>query len=93
MNSFEAAFRIPPIHRLEQVKTRARGGIVQGMYWEHREYDTSGSLVARYESFQELAVEVSKCRSEWRKYDRTGQLVGVGRLATRGTRTCPFDEG
>ena len=51
MRSFEQTFRIPPCHRLEQVKTRACGGVVRGTDWDHEEYAATGRLVARYHSF------------------------------------------
>ncbi len=51
--NFEAVFRIPAMHRLLAVRSRSRGGAVQGIYWEHEEYDPAGTLVARYQSFDE----------------------------------------
>jgi hypothetical protein len=36
MRSFEAILRVPPDHRLEQVKTRACDGVVQQIDWEHQ---------------------------------------------------------
>jgi hypothetical protein len=55
MHSFEHAFRIPLHHRLEQIKTRACGGRVTAIYWDHEEYDAHGRLVARYHTFREVS--------------------------------------
>jgi hypothetical protein len=39
MYSFEQAFGVPPYHRLEQIKTRARGSPVSATYWDPVMYD------------------------------------------------------
>jgi hypothetical protein len=74
MHSFEHAFRIPPHHRLEQIKTRACGGRVIAIYWDHEEYDAHGRLVARYHTFREVS-EAGEGGCGWRKYDSNGCLV------------------
>ena len=76
-HSFEVLFAIPSAHRLEQVRSRSRGGLDRGEYWEHKEYDGSGHLVASYCSFSEVDP-TGVCRSGWRKYDSTGSLVAKG---------------
>ena len=89
MRSFEQAFRIPAGHRLEQVRTRARGGIIKGTYWDHDEYDATGHLVARYHSFVELGENGEYCCG-WRKYNRAGTLVDAEDLVSSRKRTL-FD--
>jgi hypothetical protein len=74
---FEQVFGIPSHHRLEQVRSRARAGIVRGVYWVHEEFDAQGHLVARYESYQEMARSAPR-RSGWCKFDRSGHLVASG---------------
>jgi hypothetical protein len=91
MRSFEAAFCVPSHHFLEQVRTRAQGGEVPVMYWEHREYDARGQLVARYESFQECCNERYARSCGWRKYDGEGRLMAAGQLPVQ-VSSIPFDE-
>jgi hypothetical protein len=74
---FEETFRVPPHHRLVQVRSRARGGIVRGVYWAHEEYDPRGHLVARYESYQEVS-EGAPRRSGWCKLDEAGRVLAHG---------------
>ena len=77
--NFEAIFGVLPEHRLEQVRSRSRAGLVRGTVWEHEEYDPQGRLVARYESFQEVD-EAGVARSGWVKYDADGWIVDEGRI-------------
>ena len=77
---FEVLFEIPPHHRLVQVRSRSRGGLVSGTYWEHEEYDAGGRLVARFESFVEAGPDGHR-ESGWSKYDPSERLVGSGALA------------
>ena len=72
--NFEAIFRIPVTHRLLVVRSRSRGGLWSGVYWEHEEYDPRGMQIARYESFVE-SDQAGVRRSGWRKYDATGRLI------------------
>jgi hypothetical protein len=74
MRSFEAIFRVPVAHHLNLVRSKARGGIVRGEYWEHEELDGSGQTVARYETFCESNGGGSAW-SGWRKYDPNGRLI------------------
>ena len=77
--NFEAIFEIPDSHRLVQVRSKTRGGIMSANYWRHDEYDSDGKLAARYESFEERSAE-----SGWHKYDQSGQLLHVSKsLAER----------
>jgi hypothetical protein len=78
--NFEVLFRIPPAHRLIAVRTRGRGGIVSGVYWEHEERDGTGRLIARYESFDEISATGLR-RTGWRKFGGDGKLVGAGQIA------------
>ena len=74
MDNFEAFFRIPPTHRLLVVRSRSWGGLVSAVYWEHEEYDTTGRLIARYKSFEEISpAGVQQCG--WCKYDGNGRLL------------------
>ncbi len=50
---------------------------MQGIYWEHEEYDPAGTLVARYQSFDETNAAGER-RSGWRKLDAGGRLVTTG---------------
>lgn len=83
--NFEAIFRVPPSHRLEQVRSGARAGPVAATFWLHEEYDASGRLVARYESFREHDARTGAVQSGWRKYAASGAL-----LAT--SETLPLSE-
>jgi hypothetical protein len=74
MDNFEAFFRIPPTHRLLVVRSSSRGGLVSAVYWEHEEYDTTGRLIARYKSFEEVSPAGAQ-RCGWCKYDGNGRLV------------------
>ena len=78
--NFEAVFQVPPTHRLIQVRSRSRAGIVAGTFWDHEEYDARGLLVARYESFEERSPRLGARRAGWRKYDILGRLVAEGEL-------------
>ena len=73
---FAVPFRIPPAHRLLAVRTRGRDGIVSGIYWEYEERDTTGRLIARYDSFNETSTAGLR-QTGWRKFDREGNLVQV----------------
>jgi hypothetical protein len=75
MRSFESLYRVPATHRLVPVRSRSRGGNVPATYWEHEEYDASGRLIARYESYVESASGVDGGRSGWCKYNARGVLV------------------
>ncbi|HEX8168709.1 MAG TPA: hypothetical protein VF601_23355 [Beijerinckiaceae bacterium] len=79
--NFESIFGIAAHHRLEQVRSRSRAGLVRGTVWEHEEYDPNGRLVARYESFQETDA-AGAARSGWTKYDADGWVVDEGRIAS-----------
>src|SRR3954447_14575504 len=75
--NFEAIFEIPDLHRLVQVRSKTRGGIMSANYWRHDEYDSDGKLAARYESFEERSAESGATTSGWHKYDQSGQLLHV----------------
>ena len=77
--NFEAIFGVPAEHRLDQVRSRSRAGLVRGTVWEHEEYDPEGRLVARYEAFQEVDP-TGAVRSGWVKYDPDGWIVDEGRI-------------
>jgi hypothetical protein len=55
--NFEAIFGVAADHRLDQIRSRSRAGLVRGTFWEHEEHDLHGRLVARYESFEEVDAE------------------------------------
>jgi hypothetical protein len=78
-HNFETIFQIPPTHSLVQIRTRSRGGIVRGVYWDHEEYDLTGRLVARYRSFEEMSTAGPR-QSGWRKFDGEGHLLQEGTL-------------
>ena len=73
MPDFEKLFAIPADHELEQVRSRSRGGAITGIYWTHDQYDPSGRLVARFESFDERNSGTR--RTGWRKYSSDGALL------------------
>src|SRR5215213_4739452 len=56
--NFEALFGLPPHHRLFLVRSRGRGGPMWGEYWTHEEINECGSVIARYESCEELNARV-----------------------------------
>ena len=90
MRSFEAILRVPPDHRLEQVKTRACDGVVRQIHWEHQEYDVNGRMVARYHSFVELH-ENGRQFCGWRKYNSSGHMIDAEDLTASKDR-IRFDE-
>jgi len=47
-----------------------------GEYWIHEEINECGSVIARYESCEELNAQGQVNRG-WRKYDASGHLVDV----------------
>jgi hypothetical protein len=79
--NFEAIFGVAADHRLEQVRSRSRGGALRGTFWTHEEYDADGRLVARYESFREFDAAAGTSRNGWVKYDADGWVVDEGRIA------------
>ena len=74
---FEDIFNVPIDHYLLAVRSRSRGGAVVAEFWEHEEYDPSGRLLARYESYEEIGPEGLR-HGCWRKFDPSGRLVRVG---------------
>ena len=76
-------FRYPATHRLANVRSRARGGIIRAVSSEHEEYDDGGRLVSRYTSFDEISPAGVK-RTGWRKYDPSGRLLSEGQIIPRG---------
>jgi hypothetical protein len=52
---------------------------VQGVYWDHEEYNLAGQLVARYRSFEEMSAAGLR-ESGWRKFDGAGHLIQEGTL-------------
>jgi hypothetical protein len=85
MRSFEAILRVPPDHRLEQVKTSACDGVVQQIHWEHQEYELNGRMIARYHSFVELRENGQQCCG-WRKYNSSGHMIDAGDLTASKNR-------
>ncbi len=65
---FEVIFQVPATHRLLAVRSRSRGGLIRGIYWQHEEYNAGGRLVARYQSFEEISA-AGETRSGWSKFD------------------------
>jgi hypothetical protein len=92
MPCFEHAFRVPPHHTLEQVRTRCRGGVVMEVQWEHREYAADGHFVARYESYQALDSDDRIQRNGWSKYDHNGHLIDRGHFIISANSTNPLDQ-
>jgi len=78
--NFETIFRVSAAHRLVQVRSRSRAGILSGTFWDHEEYDDAGRLVARYQSFEGINPRSNDRRTGWRKYDIIGRLVAEGDL-------------
>ncbi len=72
--NFEFLFSIPEDHDLVLTRSRARGGVIRGEYWSHEELDRSGTVIARYESRDEVDAHGHSQRG-WRKYDSTGTLA------------------
>ena len=74
MKSFEALFDVPVSHRLDLVRSSAVGGEWPAERWDHVEYDHTGKLIARYESFVELDPVMGTARCGWYRYDVDGYL-------------------
>ena len=72
--SFEALFCIPQRHQLVLVRSRSRGGLASRMSWGHEEYDTTGQLVARYESLEETGAAGEQI-SRWRRFNPQGEVT------------------
>ncbi len=79
---FETIFRTPVEHRLVIRGSRSRGAPLDGVCWYHDEFDATGALVARYETYDETD-EAGKERCGWRRYDAGGRLVARHELAMR----------
>ncbi|RVU14390.1 hypothetical protein [Methylobacterium oryzihabitans] len=79
---FETIFRIPVHHRLVITSSRSRGGRAHGVRWFHDEYDGTGALVARYETYDETD-EGGRSRCGWRKVDAAGRLVAKREVGMR----------
>ena len=77
---------LSPTHRLLVVRSRSRGGLVSAVYWEHEEYDTTGRLIARYKTFEEISRAGTQQRG-WCKYDGNGHLVAEADSLSRATVT------
>ena len=73
--NFEVLFGIPHHHRLVLFRSRSRGGVMRGTYWTHEEVDLSGTMVARYESYDEIG-STGQVQCGWCKYDSQGVLIG-----------------
>jgi hypothetical protein len=71
--SFESLLKIPETHRLVPVRSRSRGGTDSAVYWEFEEYDQTGRLVARYETFDERSA--GSRHKGCRKFDGEGHLI------------------
>jgi len=72
--NFEGLFGIPHHNRLMLIRSRARGGIIYGVYWTHHEVDRVGAVVALYETYDERDGK-GHPHSGWRKYGRFNRLV------------------
>ncbi len=79
---FETIFRTPVEHRLVIRGSRSRGAPLDGVRWYHDEFDATGALVARYETYDE-ADEAGQDRCGWRRYDAAGRLVARHEVAMR----------
>ncbi|MFH6782998.1 MULTISPECIES: hypothetical protein [Methylobacterium] len=71
---FETIFRIPVEHQLVIRGSRSRGAPMDGVRWYHDEFDAAGTLVARYETYDETDAACG-ARCGWRRYDAAGRLV------------------
>ncbi|WP_245447634.1 hypothetical protein [Methylobacterium sp. 17Sr1-1] len=79
---FETIFRIPVEHRLVIRGSRSRGAPTDGVCWYHDEFDAAGTLVARYETYDEIDDD-GRARCGWRRYDAAGRLVARHEVAMR----------
>jgi hypothetical protein len=78
VRSFNRIFGVSEDHRLVQVRSRSRAGVLMADYWSHCEYDADNRLIARYESFDEWNPKTGLHRSGWDKYDDAGRLIASG---------------
>ena len=79
---FETIFRTPVEHRLVIRGSRSRGAPMDGVRWYHDEFDAAGTLVARYETYDETDQD-GEARCGWRRYDAAGRLVTRHEVAMR----------
>ncbi len=77
MARFESIFGMPAGHVLKQTGFRSRRGD-QDNSWTHEEFDATGRLVARYESWANTTFFGSPVSEGWMKYDPAGVLVASG---------------
>ncbi len=70
MITFTQIYAIPREHSLILLR-HSGDGDTRPEEWHHEERDAGGRLVARYESWEDLAQRVSG----YRKYDPTGRLL------------------
>lgn len=55
--TFEKVFEIPIGHKLQQLSFRQKGTLAQDEYWEHKELDAEGNMVAKYESWHCTSIK------------------------------------
>ncbi|QRE73864.1 hypothetical protein [Methylobacterium aquaticum] len=79
---FETIFRTPVEHRLVIRGSRSRGAPLDGVRWYHDEFDAAGTLVARYETYDETD-EAGQERCGWRRFDGAGRLLARHEVAMR----------
>ena len=89
--SFEALFCIPPRHQLVLVRSRSRGGLESRISWGHEEYDTTGQLVARYESFEATGA-AGEQMSRWRRFNPQGEVTAEGNAGSALGEDSPAPE-
>jgi hypothetical protein len=75
MKSFEAIFHIPDEHELTLVRSQSTGGKTIAERWDHEEFDHSGRLIARYETFIETDPVMGPTRTGSYRYDADGFLT------------------
>lgn len=77
MPTFAEIFEVPAGHVLKQIRFRSTRGD-QHNGWEHEEYDGTGNLIARYESWADTDFSGATVSEGWKKFDPTGVLLGSG---------------
>ena len=73
-DKFRKVFQIPVDHLLTRASFRSLAGS-QRDRWTHEEFDQTGKLIAKYESWMDTTISPLKTVSGWRKTDPSGQVL------------------
>jgi hypothetical protein len=73
-DAFRRVFQIPADHLLTRTSFRSSAGS-QRDRWTHEEFDPTGKLIAKYESWMNTTIRPLETKSGWRKLDPLGRVL------------------